>query len=203
MTPHSSGCAVGVAQWEQAETAQELLSRADVALYADKGSQLRRPARLRAVAAALAEPGATALDALVGAVAELLEVPVVLVSLVDDSGQRFPGMCGLPEPWATERGTPLTHSFCQNVVASSAPLVVTDAREDPRVWDNPAIRDLDVVAYAGVPLVDDGGHTLGSLCAIDSRPRSWTPDDLAVLSGLVAAVMRELRAEPTARPAAV
>src|SRR3954447_4112722 len=62
-----------------------------------------------------------------------LGVPVALVSLVDQEQQVFPGAAGLPEPWQTTRRTPLSHSFCQHVVAAERPLVIEDARSDARV----------------------------------------------------------------------
>ena len=104
-----------------------------------------------------------------------LAVPVALVSLVETERQWFPGAVGLPEPWATCRETPLSHSFCQHVVAAREPLVVTDAREDPRVAGNLAIEDLGVIAYAGHPISDHTGEVIGSLCAIGHEPREWQP----------------------------
>ncbi|WP_369140153.1 PP2C family protein-serine/threonine phosphatase [Modestobacter versicolor] len=122
-----------------------------------------------------------------------LDVPVALVSLVDAEEQVFPGALGLPEPWQTTRRTPLSHSFCQHVVLAGEPLVITDARDEDLVRDNLAVRDLAVVAYAGMPLVDADGLVVGSLCAIDSRPRDWSADDLAVLTDLAAACSSELQ----------
>ncbi|MGY2080118.1 SpoIIE family protein phosphatase [Modestobacter sp. SYSU DS0657] len=122
-----------------------------------------------------------------------LDVPVALVTLVSADQQVFPGAAGLPEPWQTTRCTPLSHSFCQHVVRSGAPLVITDARTDPLVADNLAIPDLHVIAYAGVPLTDADGVVVGSLCAIDSRPRTWTDDDLAVLTDLAEACSSQLQ----------
>lgn len=121
-----------------------------------------------------------------------LRVPTALVTIVEDDRQVFPGMLGLPEPWATQRSTPLSHSFCQYVVADQAPLVVTDARFDSRLRDNLAIRDLDVVAYAGWPITDHTGQVVGSLCAIDSRPHVWLDEELAALADLAAACSAEL-----------
>ncbi len=111
--------------------------------------------------------------------ARLLEAPVSMVSIVDDRSQRFLGETG----WGL-RQTPLSHSFCRHVVASGEPLIVSDARTDPRVRDNPAIVGLGVVAYAGVPLTTRDGHTLGSLCAIDRQPRQWTAADVGLLEDL-------------------
>ena len=122
-----------------------------------------------------------------------LGVPVALVSLVSVDEQVFPGAEGLPEPWQTARSTPLSHSFCQHVVTSAEPLVISDAREHPLVRDNLAIPDLGVVAYAGMPLVAEDGTVVGSLCAIDDQPHDWTERDLDVLRGLAEACSSELQ----------
>ena len=132
------------------------------------------------------------LDRYARLVQHALAVPVALVSLVETERQWFPGAVGLPEPWATCRETPLSHSFCQHVVASQEPLVVTDAREDPRVAENLAIRDLGVIAYAGHPITDHTGEVIGSLCAIGHEPRAWQPHELSVLRDLADACSTEL-----------
>ena len=134
-----------------------------------------------------------------------LGVPVALVSLVAEDRQFFKSSVGLDEEWAARRGSPLTHSFCQHVVADDAPLVVSDARQDPRVRDNLAIRDLDVVAYAGAPLHGPDGHPIGALCAIDSQPREWSEDDLQLVRELAAATsdLVAMRVAAVSRRAAV
>ena len=119
---------------------------------------------------------------------ELLQVPVSLVSLVDRDRQFFKSQHGLPAPWSEARETPLSHSFCQHAVATGRPLIVEDARRSVLVADNLAVRDLSVVAYAGMPLTLNDGHTVGTLCAIDTTPRHWSDRDLRVLGDLAAAV---------------
>ena len=122
-----------------------------------------------------------------------LDVPVALVSLVDADRQFFISQVGLPEPYASARQTPLSHSFCQHVVRAGEPLLVTDARDEPTLRDNRAIRDLGVIAYAGFPLVTPDGLVLGSFAAIDTRPRPWTPRDLKILEDLAAAAMVQVQ----------
>ena len=122
----------------------------------------------------------------------LLNAPVALVSLVDQERQFFKSCVGLPEPWASRREVPLSHSFCQHVVNAGEPLIIEDAREHPLVRENLAIHDLDVIAYAGIPLITSAGHTLGSFCAIDSVPRRWTEDEIAMLQDLAASVVTEI-----------
>ena len=124
--------------------------------------------------------------------ARLLDVPVSLVSLVDRDRQFFKSQIGLPESVATRQETPLSHSFCQHVVSRDAPLVIEDAREHPLVKDNLAIRDLDVIAYLGIPLTLSSGHTLGSFCAIQDEPRSWSADEVALMQDLAGAVVSEI-----------
>lgn len=118
----------------------------------------------------------------------------MLVSLVDADRQFFKSSQGLPEPRASCRETPLSHSFCQHVVVLEEPLVIEDAREHPLVSDNLAIGDLGVVAYLGIPLLAPGGQPIGLLCAIQSSPRRWSEDDIALLSDLAASVMAEVAA---------
>ncbi|MGI8522014.1 MAG: GAF domain-containing SpoIIE family protein phosphatase, partial [Nocardioides sp.] len=121
-----------------------------------------------------------------------LGVPVALVSLVEEGRQVFPGASGLPEPFRTTRETPLSHSFCQYVVADQRPLVIGDARHDDRLMDNLAIPDLGIVAYAGWPLTDHEGIVIGSLCAIDTVPHVWTAEELETLGDLAAACSGEI-----------
>lgn len=135
----------------------------------------------------------SAMDRFAAMVRVQLQVPVALVSLVEPDRQVFPGMQGLPEPWATARHTPLSHSFCRHVVITGEPLVLTDARTVALTSDNLAIPDLGVVAYAGIPLTDTEGHVLGSLCAIDTRPRAWTDDEIATLTDLATMCATEIR----------
>jgi GAF domain-containing protein len=126
-------------------------------------------------------------------VADRLNVPVALVSLVDVNGQVFPGAFGLPEPWLSERATPLSHSFCRHVITSGDALVVGNANDDALVANNPAVMELGVIAYAGVPLRTGDGPVVGAMCAIDHQPRVWTPEQLGDLTELAAACSLALR----------
>ena len=122
----------------------------------------------------------------------ILKTPVSLVSLVDRDRQFFKSSIGLPEPWASTRETPLSHSFCKHVVETSQPLCVVDARSHPLLKENLAMSELGVVAYLGVPITTAKGHTLGSFCAIDTNPREWTPEELATLSDLTELLIRQI-----------
>ena len=154
---------------------------------------LRDPARTAAVRA-LAGPHRPALDRLADVASRVVNAPVGLVTLVDADRQMFAGCVGVDrEPWASDRGTPISHSFCQHAIAAREPLIVSDAREHPVLKTNPAIRDLDVIAYLGVPLITADGHALGTLCVIDHKPRLWTSEQVEILRDLAASVVTELR----------
>ena len=154
-------------------------------------AKLAEPARLQAIKATglLEITEDPVLHRLTRLAAKTLDASVSLMSLVEEDRQFFASSWGLPEPWATERGTTLLHSFCQHVVVSNQPLLVTDARKHPLVQRNLAIEDLDVIAYVGVPLVDTQDNTLGSMCVIEHEPRQWRAHDVELLHDIAAAVM--------------
>ena len=127
----------------------------------------------------------------------LIGVPVSAVSLVDDLGQHFVGLHGLSGRAGEQRGTPLSHSFCQHVAAQGSPLITADAREVPMLQNNLAVPALGVVAYAGVPLITADGLCLGAFCAIDTKPHDWTEAQLTVLRDLAASAMVEIELRTT------
>lgn len=142
-----------------------------------------------------------AFDRLTRLAARIIRAPVSLVSLVDEDRQFFLSHYGLTEPLSSQRETPLTHSFCQHMVSTRAPLIIDDAKNHPLVRDNLAIRDLNVQAYAGLPLTTTDGSVIGSFCVIDTQPRKWTDNELGILDDLAASVITEitLRSELTER----
>jgi GAF domain-containing protein len=157
---------------------------------AERRAKLADPARLQAIkdTGLVGIKEDPVLHRLTRLSAKTLDASVALMSLVEEDRQFFASSWGLPEPWATERGTTLLHSFCQHVVISNQPLLVSDARKHPLVQRNLAIQDLDVIAYIGVPLVDPDGNTLGSLCVIEHEPRRWRSQDVELLHDIAAAV---------------
>ncbi|MGI8552255.1 MAG: GAF domain-containing protein [Dehalococcoidia bacterium] len=169
----------------------------------DPAAAVRNPERLAALrATALLDSKAeAAFDRLTRLATRVLRAPVALVSLVDDDRQFFKSCIGLPEPWASARETPLSHSFCQYVVATSEPLIIEDARKDSLLRESLAIPDLGVVAYVGMPLATAEGMVLGSFCVIDHVPRAWTEDELAILGDLAASATAEIALRESAREA--
>ena len=163
----------------------------DVSDLATHIADPNRLAALRAIAL-LDTPTEEAFDRLTRLAAEFASAPVALVTLIDANRQFFKSCLGLPEPWQSMRETPLSHSFCKYNRIPCKPLLISDARQDPIFKDNLAIRDLNVIAYLGIPLVTDDGYVLGSFCVIDCKPRDWNEGDIKVVEELASVVMTEV-----------
>jgi GAF domain-containing protein len=86
-------------------------------------------------------------------------------------------------------------SFITEIVATGHPLVVKNGQSDVTASRNPAIRDGILAAYAGMPLVASGGHTVGTLSVMDGRPRNWTARQLTRLRSFSAQVVTELEGD--------
>jgi two-component system, sensor histidine kinase len=132
-------------------------------------------------------------DAIVKSVARSLNVPIALVSLVDEARQWFKARVGLD---ATETSREV--AFCAHAILEPRPLVVPDSTTDPRFADNPLVSGAPHVrSYLGVPLTDDAGHAFGTLCAIDHVPRAWTAaeiDQVENLASLASELLAQRRA---------
>jgi PAS domain S-box-containing protein len=136
-----------------------------------------------------------ALDAITALVGRVIGVPFALVSLIDADRQWFKSRYGLdvPEP-------SLDGSFCRHLATLGQPLLVEDARLDPRFADNPLVVGAPhVVSYCGVPLRNPDGHVLGSLCAIDIVPRQLTPEHYELLQVLAQHVVAHFELQARAR----
>ena len=128
-------------------------------------------------------------DRITRVAAAALEVPIALVSLVDENRQWFKSCVGLDA-----RETPRSVSFCGHAIASDEVFIIEDAHHDARFFDNPlVVREPFVRFYAGQPLDDGAGHKLGTLCLIDRRPRSLSTAQIGLLQELGTWAEEELR----------
>ncbi|MGH2872074.1 MAG: GAF domain-containing protein [Solirubrobacteraceae bacterium] len=146
--------------------------------------------------AALAETGLTgtgpedAFDRYTELAAALIGAPLAFVTLVDAEQYHMKSAVGLAE--GEPRCGLVEQSFCRYVVGDGRPLIVEDAASDTRTHDNPAIDLAGVAAWAGYPIHDPSGAVLGTFCAVDTSPRTWTDGDVYILAVLAAAVSSEI-----------
>ena len=110
-------------------------------------------------------------DAFVKLVATICDTPIALVSLVDSKRQWFKANVGLTEV----EETPREISFCSYAIRQTTLFEVPDTRVDSRFAANPLVTGAENFRYyAGMPLIDRDGRVLGTLCALDHRPRQLT-----------------------------
>ena len=118
----------------------------------------------------------------------ICQVPIALISLVDAERQWFKSKIGL-EVNQTARNI----SFCGHTILSKQTLVVKDTLHDERFFDNPLVTSAPGIRfYAGAPLITPAGHTLGSLCVIDRKPRDLSDSQKIALEALARQVVTQL-----------
>lgn len=120
------------------------------------------------------------LDHIVELAASLFEVPISLISIVAEENQFFAARVGLEAA-----STPRSSSFCAHALDRSGPLLVEDARADPRFAANPLVTGPPYIRfYAGAPLRVARGHVLGTLCVISPETRVCSPERVRQLEVL-------------------
>jgi len=128
--------------------------------------------------------------------AQILGVPTVLITLVESKRQYFKSVA-CTNGVASVGWHSLDTSFCQDVVSTGKPLILSDVHGEPDL----SARGIKLRAYAGVPLSTDDGHVLGALCALDTAPHEWTDKDIVILTGLASGVISEIHRRTAERAA--
>ncbi|EEW09974.1 GGDEF domain-containing protein [Vibrio mimicus] len=124
----------------------------------------------------------------------LFNVPIALVSLVDENRQWFKSCFGL-----SVSETSRDISFCGHAILGRKVFIIEDASQDPRFADNPLVTgEPHIRFYAGVPLLYEDKMALGTLCIIDRKPRQLSQDELIDLCDLAKMAERELASVHTA-----
>lgn len=150
-------------------------------------NESERLAALRKYGILDTEPEA-AFDGMVKLAAYICQTPLAAISLVDENRQWFKSIVGVDA-----KETPRDVAFCAHTILQTDPLVVPNALEDERFFDNPLVQGgLDLRFYAGVPLVTPEGYRLGTLCVLDQKPREITPEQLDAVKTLAESVMAHL-----------
>lgn len=121
----------------------------------------------------------------------LCDVPISVVSLVDENRQWFKSCVGLA---AQQTGRDI--SFCGHAILENGVFYIPDTLADPRFADNPlVVGPPNIRCYAGCPLFLYDRLPIGTLCVIDTRPREFTSAQTLRLRDLADCLQRELLLE--------
>ena len=118
--------------------------------------------------------------------AEICNMPISLISIIDHDRQWFKSRVGLEDPETTR-----DIAFCTYAILDPKEIfIVTDAAKDERFHDNPLVTGAPNISfYAGVPLVNNSGFPLGTLCVIDNKVNKLTPEQKETLKALARQVV--------------
>ncbi|MCY1009408.1 ATP-binding protein [Nannocystis pusilla] len=157
----------------------------------------REDARLQALADAelLDTPPEAMFDDIVHLASYICGTPIALISLVDRERQWFKARTGIDGHESTR-----DVAFCAHAILDNGLFEVQDAHTDPRFADNPFVTGAPFVRfYAGVPLtVGDDALPIGTLCALDRRPRRLTPEQTEAMQALARQVVRNIEVRKAA-----
>ena len=124
-------------------------------------------------------------DDITALAAQICEVPMTMISLVDEARQWFKSKVG-----TDRQQTSREIAFCAHAILQSKPFVVRDARKDRRFLDNALVTgEPHIRFYGGFPLINPEGHALGTLCAMDRKPRRLSTGQENAMQALARQVM--------------
>ncbi len=136
-------------------------------------------------------PAEQAFDRITQIARNVFGVPMSAVSVIDGHRQWFKSRQGI-----LDHQTCKANSFCNVAIRQSEVLVVPDALNDPRFAETGLVKgDPHIRFYAGAQLRSPEGHGLGALCIVDTKPREFGANEIAILRDLGDMVMRELEAQ--------
>jgi len=133
-------------------------------------------------------------DRLARLAAKSLRAPTSLITLIGATAQRFRGICGGSEAMMETRGGPHENSLCRHTVVKGSLVAVSNASADPEFRNNPIVLANGIEAYLSIPLVNDDGQILGTICGIDYVAREWTSDEIDSLRDHAAVAIGQLEA---------
>ena len=136
----------------------------------------------------LDSPRESQFDRITSLVEAVLAVPMCAVALIDGDRQWFKSCVGLDVA-----ETPRNISFCTHTIMTRHPMHIADATLDDRFAGNPlVVGEPYIRSYLGVPLTTPDGYNIGSLCAVDTKSRTFSSEQIALLQSFALVVVDEL-----------
>lgn len=137
-----------------------------------------------------------AFDRITRIAAQVLDVPIAIVTIVDTDRIWFKAAEGLDGVSEIGRDPGL----CASAILADEPYIIEDARADPRALTNPLVAgEFGLQFYAGSPLTTSDGYNLGTMCVIDREPRTIPAKQVALLDDLAQLVVDQLELRLAAR----
>ena len=138
-------------------------------------------------------------DRITEELARIFEVPGAMMSFTDEDTQYFKSAVGLPPEFAETRTEPRELSVCSFVIGENQMLVVDDLLSDDRFRDDPHVVASGARFYVGTPLRSDSGRAIGTLCLVDTQPRTMGQRERALLRLIADGVMAQVKLRSASR----
>ncbi len=152
------------------------------------GNEEERLAALRAAMCAYI-PHEERFDRITRMARRMLHVPIALISILEDDTAWFRSAQGLSVSEMTRN-----NSFYDHAIGSAEVFQVRDTLLDGRFTDNPLVTGPPHIrSYFGWPLEIAPGLRVGTLCVMDTMPRTFSSEDLETMADLAHMVESELR----------
>ncbi len=127
-------------------------------------------------------------DDLVILAAHICQVPMAMLSLVDDHRQWFKSKLGVQV-----KETSRDSSICAHAIQQHDLFIVPDTLQDDRFRESPLVTgEPHVRFYAGAPLINEDGYALGTLCVLDREPRELSAEQKDAISALGRLALRQM-----------
>ncbi|MDP9052306.1 MAG: AI-2E family transporter, partial [Acidobacteriota bacterium] len=146
------------------------------------------------------EPDEEMFHRLAANLAKCFDAPIALITVMDGQRKFWEAQCGLSEETLQTTISERDLSLCSRVVFSDSSLVISDITNDERFAKDQFLLDRGIRFYAGAPLKSHEGEVIGSLCVLDTRPRTATDEQREMLISIANSVMTAIELHTTVSP---
>jgi CheY-like chemotaxis protein len=122
----------------------------------------------------------------------ICDTPFAVIAFIDEQRVWFKAKIGLELD-----GIPRDDSFCAYAILQSDVLIVPDPLSDERFMSSLLVKEIGIQFYAGIPLITDDAHPLGTLAVMDRVPHIMTAEQIDCLQILDRRIMHELELRQT------